>query len=394
MNATETSTTNRTTLTDKYVRELPLASTGAGRYIERDGRLPGFFVMVGEKTRTYYVQFDYRDGLRRRKTCRKKIGRADQVSVREARAKAAELVATAQAPPADANVTLASAWAEYRDLHLIPNGRSERTIAGGQDAVERLLGDWMDVRLDSLAQRPDEVNRRYVKLRRERGDATAKNAMATLRAVYNYASRMHPELSRPNPVGRLRLKTPPPRDTAMAADELADWYERLRQIACPVRQEYHLFMLLSACRREALACARWEHLDVRRRALHVPKPKGGASRAFDIPLSRPMLRCLARARRAGRRLCPDSPWVFPSATSRSGHIAEVKERGMKTGHALRHTWRTLAQQVEGVSEIDAKLIMNHSIPGANAGYLSRSALWPHLLEMQEKVSTFIMEHCI
>jgi len=175
---------------------------------------------------------------------------------------------------------------------------------------------------------------------------------------------------------------------------LAPWHELLRRLPCPVRQEYHLFMLLSACRREALASARWEHLDVRRRALRVPKPKGGTARAFDLPLSREMLRCLARARRAGRRLCPGSPWIFPSVTSRSGHIEECKEKnGLKTGHALRHTWRTLAQEA-GVTELDAKLIMNHTIPGANAGYLSRSALWPHLLAAQEKVSQFIMEHCV
>ena len=71
---------------------------------------------------------------------------------------------------------------------------------------------------------------------------------------------------------------------------------------------------------------------------------------------------------------------------------ECKERRMKTGHALRHTWRTLAQQVDGVSEIDAKLIMNHSLGGgANVGYISRAAMWPHLLALQEKISAFIMK---
>ncbi len=393
MNATKAPTE---ILTDKLVRELPLATPGVGRYITRDARQPGFFVMVGEKTKTYYVQFDYRDHLGRRKTCRKKLGRHDSIATKLARAKAAEMVATAKAPPSDPDITLATAWVEYRDLHLIPHERSQRTIDGGNDVIHRLLGDWLNVPLDRLAERPDEVNRRYVALLRGHGVATAKNAMAMLRAVYNHASRLHPELTRPNPVGRLRLRTPPARNTAMAANELADWYENLRALACPVRQEYHLFMLLSACRREALACARWEHLDVKRRAMHVPRPKGGSTRAFDIPLSRDMIQCLARVRRAGRVLHADrvSEWIFPSATSKSGHIEECKEKnGMKTGHALRHTWRTLAQEA-GVAELDAKLLMNHSIPGANAGYLSRSALWPHLLAIQEKVSNFIMEHCI
>jgi len=350
--------------------------------------------MTGENTKTYYVQFDYRDPLGRRKTCRKKLGRHDQITTKLARAKAVEMIATAKAPPSNPDVTLAVAWVEYRDLHLILHERSQRTIDGYQGTVERLLGDWLNVPLDRLAERPDEVNRRYASLLKKHGVATAKNAMAALRAIYNHASRMHPELSRPNPVGRLRLRTPPPRNTAMAAENLVGWYEQLRKLPCPVRQEYHLFMLLSACRREALSCARWEDLDVRRRTLHIPKPKGGTSRAFDLPLSRRMLWCLARARRAGRMLHEGRAqrWIFPSGTGQSGHIVEIKEKDLTTGHALRHTWRTLAHQA-GISELDAKLIMNHTIPGANAGYLSRSALWPHLLAAQEKMSAYIMEHC-
>jgi len=35
--------------------------------------------------------------------------------------------------------------------------------------------------------------------------------------------------------------------------------------------------------------AKVEHFDVGRRILHIPRPKGGAKRAFDIPLSRQMV---------------------------------------------------------------------------------------------------------
>lgn len=34
--------------------------------------------------------------------------------------------------------------------------------------------------------------------------------------------------------------------------------------------------------------------------LQIPKPKGGAKRAFDIPLSRQMILCLVRVIRLGR----------------------------------------------------------------------------------------------
>jgi hypothetical protein len=49
----------------------------------------------------------------------------------------------------------------------------------------------------------------------------------------------------------------------------------------------------------------WENLDLKRRCILVPKPKGGRKREFDLILSRPMIRCLWRARKIGRRLFPE-----------------------------------------------------------------------------------------
>jgi hypothetical protein len=46
----------RTRLTDAAVRALPLA--GEGQYIVRDTELPGFFVVVGTRTKTYTIQTD------------------------------------------------------------------------------------------------------------------------------------------------------------------------------------------------------------------------------------------------------------------------------------------------------------------------------------------------
>ncbi len=385
-----------TTLTDKYVRGLPL---DAERYIRRDDRQPGFFVMVGEKTRTYYVQYDVRKNGKRT-TVRKKLGRADQVTAQEARLMAANLIADRDRPQQKAHVTLRQAWADY-EAYLRLHGRSELTIKGGQDVVNRLLADWLDTPLSYLGENPAEVRDRYMKLVEEKGLATAKNVMATLRAVYNMAAPLHLELrGLDNPVKAVRIKSPEPRRTAMSQAELPAWYERLRALPNPVRQEYHLFTLLSGCRKTALAEAQWAHLDVRRRSLHIPKPKGGTARAYDIPLSRAMLRCLWRARKAGRMLCPGSPWVFPSVAtanyslpkvkSASGHLEVAQEKnGLTTGHALRHTYRTLAHAA-GAHPLDAEMLMNHKIAGVEGVYLEPGTpVWPRLLETQERISAFL-----
>ena len=57
----------RTRLTDAAVRALPFADEG--QYIVRDTELPGFFLVVGTRTKTYTIQTDIR-ALGRRRTIR------------------------------------------------------------------------------------------------------------------------------------------------------------------------------------------------------------------------------------------------------------------------------------------------------------------------------------
>lgn len=148
--------------------------------------------------------------------------------------------------------------------------------------------------------------------------------------------------------------------------------------------------LLSGSRPTALKKIKIEHIDLRRRIVHIPRPKGGANKAFDIPLSRAMVRCILRTMRLGRCLYPDQAavWLFP-ADSAPGHIIEHKEDRKvlsKWGNDLRQSYRTLAQ-VAGVSELDVHLLMNHSLPGVNAGYITRDALLGgHLRKQQERIS--------
>ena len=61
----------------------------------------------------------------------------------------------------------------------------------------------------------------------------------------------------------------------------------------------------------------------------------------------------------------------------------------KWGNDLRQTFRTLATPA-GVSEFDARLLMNHAIPGVNAGYISRHKLLEdHLRTQQQAISNTI-----
>lgn len=63
----------------------------------------------------------------------------------------------------------------------------------------------------------------------------------------------------------------------------------------------------------------------------------------------------------------------------------------KWGNDLRQSYRTLAQAA-GVSELDIHLLMNHSLPGVNAGYITRDRLLrDHLRKQQQRISELVVQ---
>jgi hypothetical protein len=107
-----------------------------------------------------------------------------------------------------------------------------------------------------------------------------------------------------------------------------------------------------------------------------------------------MIRCLARAIRASRALYPiaASTWIF-AGNSGEGHVSEQREERsvlFAYGNDLRQTYRTMGQAA-GVSDVDMHLLMNHSLPGVNAGYITRAKLVEdHLRGAQERLSCFML----
>jgi integrase len=218
--------------------------------------------------------------------------------------------------------------------------------------------------------------------------------MRSLRAVYNHARKANTDLPLANPTLAVDWNPEERRNTGMGAADLLSWLEELRLFQNLIRREFQLLLLLSGSRPTALKQARLEHVDFRARVLHIPRPKGGDKRAFDIPLSRAMIRCVIRAIRIGRMLYPDQAdvWLFP-ADSKSGHIEEHKEDRTelsKWGNDLRQSYRTIAQSAK-ISKLDIHLLMNHSVPGVNEGYITRDKLLTdHLRQLQERISAIVL----
>jgi Arm DNA-binding domain len=316
----------RIALSDKAIAQLPPPEDGW--YLARDTELKGFFVVVGKRKRTFTVQGDLRQRGKRASSIRVSIGDASELTTRAARAIAKEYLAQiskGQHPKARqgggaeqvetnrngavATVTLKQAWQRYLEAHLIRKGRSEKTISGYRDHVERLFLEWLDTPLLDLAKDPACVAEKHDQLTKENGPYMANGSMRTLRALYNHARKTNRSLPRDNPADAVDWNQEERRNTGMGTSDLKGWFLKLASLDNPIRREFHLFTLLCGSRPAALQQAKPEHINFRRRTLHIPKPKGGSKRAFDIPLSREMILSLIRVLRFGRENRP--PHVGP-----------------------------------------------------------------------------------
>jgi integrase len=389
----------KTTLNDKTIDRLPFSEKG--QYIVRDADLPGFFLVIGVRRKTFTVQAEFwKHGIRH--TTRRALGTSAELTTRDARIMAKQVlarIASGEFAEEDiatkaANVTLGEAWDRYK-IALERKDRSPATIAGYQDHVERVLKDWLKLPLRTLGENPRMVSDRHDKITRVSGPSAANGCMRTLRAVYNHARRSARMLPADNPTMAVDWNEEKRRDTAMGSFDLPAWMDEAGRLRHLIRREFHLFTLLSGSRPGALKRAELKHFDFARRVLHLPRPKGGAKRAFDIPLSREMIRCLVRAMRASRMLHPENAerWIF-AADSEEGHLVEHKEdraQLSKWGNDLRQTYRTLGQAA-GLSEVNMHLLMNHKLSGVNEGYITRDKLMSdHLRHAQQALSTYIVE---
>ncbi|WP_419695641.1 integrase arm-type DNA-binding domain-containing protein [Mesorhizobium muleiense] len=241
----------RILLNDRAINDLqPPAS---GQYRARDTQLKGFHVVVGRRSKVFAVQGDLRKDGKRVSSISVRIGDTETMSTREARATAKTYLAqiskgehpspkpepiapaATDAPPPGTEgevpseplqnpipkgVTLRVAWERYRDAHLIRKGRSEGTVEGYRDHVERLFKDWLDTPLQDLAEDPGKVIARHDEITKEHGPYIANGSMRTLRAIYNHARKAHRYLPPDNPASVVDWNPEERRKTGMGLDDL------------------------------------------------------------------------------------------------------------------------------------------------------------------------------
>ncbi|MCC5957698.1 MAG: integrase family protein [Natronohydrobacter sp.] len=361
--------------TENRIRDLPL---GSG--IHRDTEVKGLMCICHKTTKSYCVQGDVRRQKRHVRTVRVKIGRVDHVRLAEARNEARKLMATIQsgvdptAGPESSGITLEQALA----AHLKERDLSDATVRNYQYHMDNYLGRLRkravaDITRQDCRDLLDTLTRRH-------GKTTGGSVMRTVRALVNTARR-HDETIGANPVDAIRVPATPRRKVG-EMDVAGFW--SVTSAMSPVMRDLQRAFLLTGARRTSLLGVRRADFDAERAVLTFTHMKTGGSWAF------PTGRWLTAALRA--RLDEDaplnSPWLWPSPGSATGHIAEPKRGGVPSPHALRHHARTM-MIAAGVPYAEGALLLGQRLPGASGGYVHQAhlveALRPHAQALEDLV---------
>ncbi len=372
--------------------------SGKTRFI-RDTAVRGLILAVNKTSNTWKVQRDmWRD--KRVKTVRHTLGSTDDLTLKQARALAQEVIGQIRrginpnepAPEAPASpLTVGELWDQY-EARLIRRESAEVTIRSFRYHLDKYLADWRDKPISEL--RKSMCRERHEELTARHGKYPANQVMRSLRAAYNYAIRMDDDdVLRSNPVGGVEFHPERRREAVIEPDDLPDWWRRSGGLPNPLRTAMHRLGLLSGLRPGTLVGLDRSWVDLEAGAIRIPRMKSG--REFHLPLSGPMAEIVEDALRVGDALHHKSQWLFPTRSADGQRVIATqvwRERRLRgeTGHILRHTYRTLAHAA-GVAETDGRLLLDQRVPGISGVYIHERGLFDRLLADQGRITEHILE---
>jgi integrase len=368
-------------LTQRTVeRAEPPAS---GQRFLRDAKVPELALRITAGGARAFVWERRVRGRTRRKT----LGRPPAMSLGLARRRAAALstrVAAGEDPfslqaQRQQGVTFGELAVRYLADHAKPRKRSWREDARVlRDVVPRAPGDtraldaapipssWRTRRLADLAR--EDVAQLHTRLGAS-GTYQANRVLALLRLMFALA-RTWGLITGDNPAVGIKPYREQARDRFLSPDELQRVLTALAGEPDPRWRAFFVLSLLLGPRKGELLSAKWEDVDLVGRLWRLPETKAGRSHLLPLPEAAVgILEALPRFK--------DSPWVFHSATSRSGHLEEPKRawaklltRAQVTGVRIHDLRRTVGSWLaaSGHSLPLIGRVLGHSQPAATAVY--------------------------
>jgi integrase len=377
-------------ITKTFVDQVPYTEKGQIAYCDRD--LPGFYVIVGMRAKTYVAQKDIQG-----RSIRYTIGRHGPVTPEEARKIAKDklyIMSRGVNPNIEEQRERAQAITVEAALESYLTTRRNLKPQTAKDYryyMELYLKDWQQRLVTDITK--EMVAARHLKIGEEHGPVSANKAMRVLRALFNHCQATF-DICPVNPVSYLTHAKgwykEKRRRTYIKPQDLKAWWGAVHQLENDTYRDFLLVLLFTGMRRNEAAGMRWRDVDFKDRTFTIPDTKNGDP--LTLPMSEFLHQLLARRyQRYG-----GGEFVFPGP-GREGHLAEPKKGVAKvvgatgihfTCHDLRRTFITIAESND-ISAYALKRLLNHRVTDVTGGYIIVDV--ERLRKPVEKIAEFILE---
>ena len=204
-------------------------------------------------------------------------------------------------------------------------GRAPRTVQTYRYEMKRYLGDWLSRPLDSIDA--EDIRGRFERITDNHGWSGANRVISLLRSLYRKPCADIETLHNPVSLwlaegGRFHSK--PRRKISTPIEVLPRWRAGIEaEVDNAVIRDALYFAMFTGLLREEVLTLNWEHVDLEARTFRVRHTRGTIS--FELPVTSQLSAILDRRHAASGRPEPGRrAWVFPSPTSASGHLREIK----------------------------------------------------------------------
>lgn len=150
----------------------------------------------------------------------------------------------------------------------------------------------------------------------EHGNYIANQSIVLVRTLINYAIK-EGKYKNFNPAIAVKLNKKEARARYLTHEEIKRFLSTLYQYDSLVTRDAILMLLYTGARKSNVLAMAWDDIDMDAKIWKIPQTKTDEN--VTIALVEPALEILRE-----RKEYSDSIWVFPSPTSQTGHLTEIK----------------------------------------------------------------------
>lgn len=304
---------NLSTCPKNDIRDLPAAKPGHFNYYW-DTRTRGLFLLVTSNGfKTFYVRRKLKG-----KSERLLVGRFPDLSIEQARAKAAEfhsMLATgknlAEARRLELQeLTLGELFDAYMERHAKKTKKSWANMAA---EFERSFSHWKTRKLSMISNR--EVDKLHAQIGEARGKYAANRSLELLRAIYN-KGKFWKIFSGDNPAEGISPFPEESRSRILQADEFEKFFVALQRFPDLDFKDFVTISLLTGARKSNVLSMSWKDINLPGATWTIPGELSKNGHEHVIPLTAAEIEILSR--RYQSRL---NEFVFPG----KGGVSHFKE---------------------------------------------------------------------